>query len=103
MLGRIARHLRDVGALQVAVLGVAGEIALSDDTFLQKATNRWAERGALTHEKAQWHIVRLGHSLTQLLRCQGEIPPRSKSATSRNPARSTLASTRIAYALRWPR
>jgi hypothetical protein len=31
VLGRIARHLLDVGASQVAVLGMAGEIALSDD------------------------------------------------------------------------
>ena len=47
----------------VAVLGIAGEIAFSDDMFQQKATNPWAKRGVLTHEKTPWRIVRIGHSL----------------------------------------
>ena len=47
----------------VAVLGIAGEIALSNNMFQQKAADPWAERGVITHEKAPWHIVRSGHSL----------------------------------------
>ena len=61
-------HLRDKWNEQservaVAVLSIAGEIALSDDMFQQKATNPWAKRGVLTHEKAPWRIVRIAHSL----------------------------------------
>jgi hypothetical protein len=58
---------RDEQAERVAVpvLGIAGEIAFSDDMFQQKAPYPWAKQGVITHEKAPWHSARIDHLLRE--------------------------------------
>ena len=49
----------------VAVLGIAGEIAFSDDMFQQKAPYPWAKQRVITHEKTPWHSARIDHLLRE--------------------------------------
>ena len=45
--------------ISIAVLGVAGEIAFSDDMLQQETPNPGAKR-LVSHEKAPWRNVRSG-------------------------------------------